>query len=82
MFTAKFYGHTGRILILPADSFTVLEGDTGREFEVSLHTKGEDSVRYDIGPAVEDAARPEVFDTVYIVNRDGKTVASFRSYVG
>lgn len=77
MFTIKFY-RTGRLKILEAESFTILQDNSGNA-EITLHRKGGgDDVRYDIisNPTPDRLGRefwPEIFDKAIIENSAGRT---------
>jgi hypothetical protein len=77
MFTIKLYSGPGeRQVILAADSFTILRDKAGGA-EITLHQKGGDSTRYDVGADIGKPTRPEgfppVFDRAIIENAQGKT---------
>ena len=88
MFTIKFYSGDGcRQIIREAESFTILRcppGEDDGSAEITLHNKGGDSCRIDIGndgkPSLPDGFPPR-FAKAIIENSGGKTteIISYRS---
>lgn len=82
MFTIKAYNDTGRMVILAAESFTILRDSDSGEAEVTLHRKDPgDSLRIDVKPDKPiEPGWPPRFQKAFIENDVGKTVE--RLYLG